>query len=790
MSHSCKKWALFLIFFILLGLNGLSAQAAAGDIKITTKTGFDGKVKTGRGFPVQITIENSGKDFKGDLLVNFYPTYSSVGSKVLHVDVPKGSKKNYILSLNGISEDNHYNNQNIQTLTLYEGNWKSGKEINFRGAKNLTARFTDSDRKILGLLSENPDRLKELKSLPSSAMIDTLILDENTLPTDSIGLELIDYLVVDEFPLSSLKPAQQEAILAWVKTGGILVAGGAPNASQAYGDLYGELPMESSNEATASLLELKSSIKPGKELGSVPVFYGKTKPDSEVVVKDGNIPIVVKRLTGSGEVWQTAFSAGDQPVAGWKGYGDWFAFLLSQSHVPGAGNSFGNMNPFEQYFSEFAEVNEFFPSSQFSLGQIMLMLLVYIGVVAPGLYFLLKQRDKREHAWWIVPSFALLCSAAIFGIGAKDKITSPQVSQMGIFKAEGGQLQGLKAVSLLSNKSGDYAFSFPRGEFTGISGSSIMPVSATQRFSVFESERKQDTVTFPKVEYWSTRTIYGPAAKKEAGEFIMDLRFENSKLTGTIKNGFPYDFEQVYFWSGSKRVEVGKMKKGETVKVNENFSQNYLSGPLSPGYGYQMPNNSKDIVKMKKTKLEYSAIEFVYNKSRMKNIPIVYGFTNNPVINADLTGKSEKSSIISLVYQAAQIKTKMTGPFSLKESELSPDLSVIKGQIYGQHPGAKEIEVEDGIYEYILHLPSQLRKETTRYEELSITLSSGAHNFTLMDAETGDLIKLADTTTTIKDHPEKFVSNDGTIKIRFEKTGQNDPLVRLPSITIKGVAGN
>lgn len=790
MSHSFKKWALFLVFLILFGLNGISAQAAAGDIKITTKTGFDGKVKAGSGFPVQIAIENSGKDFKGDLLVNFYPTYSSVGSKVLHVDVPKGSTKNYIVSLPGISEENQYNNQHIQTLTLYEGNWKSGKEINFRGAKNLSARFSDSDRKILGLLSENPDRLKELKSLPSTAMIDTLTLDENTLPTESIGLDLIDYLVIDEYPFSSLKPSQQEAILAWVKNGGILVAGGSPNASQAYGDLYGELPMETSNEAAASLLELKSSIKPGKELASVPVFYGKTKPDSVIVIKDGDIPIVVKRLTGSGEVWQTAFSAGDQPVAGWKGYGDWFAFLLSQSHVPMAGSSFGNQNPFEQYYGEFAEVNEFFPSSQFSLGQIMLMLLVYIVIVAPGLYFILKQRDKREHAWWIVPSVALLCSAAIFGVGAKDKITSPQVSQMGIFKAEGGQLQGLKAVSLLSNTSGDYGFSFPRGEFTGISGSSNMPVSTAQRFSVFESERKEDTVTFPNVEYWSTRTLYGPAAKKEAGEFSMDLKFENSKLTGTITNGFPYDFEHIYLWSGSKRVELGKMKKGETVKVNETFAQNYLSGPLSPGYGYQTPNNSKDIVKMKKSKLEYGAVEFVYNKSRTKNTPIVYGFTSNPVVNADLKGKSEKSSIISLVYQTAQIKTKMTGPFSLNESELSPDLGVIKGQMYGKQPGAKEIEVEDGVYEYILHLPSQLKKETTRFEELSITLSSGAHNFSLMDAETGDLIKLADTTTTIKDHPEKFISNGGTIKIRFEKTGQNDPLVRLPSITIKGVAGN
>ncbi|RHW36439.1 hypothetical protein D1B31_17125 [Neobacillus notoginsengisoli] len=786
MAGCYRKCAFFLIFIFVFSLIGMPVQAAENEIKITTKTGFDGKVKTGRGFPVQVTIENNGKDFKGDLLVNFYPTYNSTGSKVLHIDVPKGSTKTFNVSLQGLSEENQYNNQNVQSLFLYEGSWKNGKEVGFRGSKNLSPRYTDPERKTLGLLSENPDRLKELKSLPSDAMIDTIVMDESILPEDRLGLDLIDYLVIDEYPFSSLKPAQQEAILEWVKNGGILIAGGAPDAVQAYGSLIHDLPMEPVNEAEANLTGLKSAIKPGKELEKVPVFYGKTKADSEIVYKSGDIPIVAKRISGSGEIWQTAFSAGAQPIASWKGYGDWLAFLLSQSHVSTNVTSQGFINPYEQYYMDFAEVNSYFPSSHFSLGQIFLMLLAYVVLIAPALYFALKKWDRREQAWWIIPSFALLCSAAIFGIGAKDRIASPQVSQIGVFKAEGGQLQGIKAVSLLSNTSGDYGFAFPRGEFSGIPESSY---NSPKHFSVFESGRKEDIVTFPNVEYWATRTLYGPATKKEAGEFVMDLKFAGSKLTGTIENRFPYDFENVYVWSGSKQIKLGKLDKGGSLKVHETLGQNYLSGPLTPGYGHQMPSTAQDIPKMKKSKLEYGAVEFLYNKSRLRNIPIVYGFTKDPVVNADLTGQSEKSTSVSLIYQAAEIEMEMSGPFSLKEEELSADLVAIKGEVFEVPRGGREASIDVGQYEYILHVPSQLNKDSTRFEEISVTLIPGNAVFSLINAETGESIKLTDKTTKFTDKPGRFITKDGLIKIKLEKTGQNDPFVRMPSVTIKGVAG-
>ncbi|WP_053366165.1 hypothetical protein [Bacillus sp. FJAT-27245] len=792
MARKNGKWVLVLIVLLIFSFIPFPASAAVDGIKITTKTGFDGYVKIGRGFPVSITVENSGDDFQGDMLINFYPTYSSSGARAIHIDVPKGSKKTYTVSLPGVSDEGQYGNPANRNIFLYKGSWKNGKEAAFQGSKTLAMKYSVQSWKTLGILSEEPDRLKELKGLPADSKIETVILGGQAIPEEQSGLEFFDYILLDGFPVSSLKPAQQEALLAWVKSGGILIAGGAPNMAQAYGKLYGELPMETSRESRADLTGLESSINPGDKFKSVPAYFGSVAQGAEVVLKLGETPIVAKKGVGNGEIWQTAFSAGEEPLSSWKGYGEWFSSILAKARPLKAGNNMpGNFNPYDNYYSIVADVNEYFPSVQFSTGQIALMLVFYVLLAGPALYFLLKRMDRREHAWWVVPTFALVCSAAIFAIGAKDRIATPQVSQMGVYKAFGGRLNGIEAVSLLSNTGGDYTFSFKGGEFNGIPGSSFSPASAPERFAVMEKGREKDHATFRNVEYWSTRILYGTASIEQAGEFRTDFHYAGGNITGTIENHFPYDFDNVYFLSGMKKVELGPLKKGSVIKVNHALNIKYLLGPSFAGNGYQGPGfYGKEIEKMKKARLENEGVSFLYNQSREKNKPIVYGVTKDQVMNADLVNKKEKITSISLIFQDVEVPGEFNGAFSINEDSLSFDLIPIKGGNIDLPPEGREAFLEDGVYEYILHLPQQLSTGTEKFEEISIMLHKGQAAFSIKDATSGEFTSLASPVTSIADRPERFISSDGKIRIRIEKTGQSAPSVRLPSVTIKGAVEN
>ncbi|OCA85475.1 hypothetical protein A8F94_11325 [Bacillus sp. FJAT-27225] len=786
-----RKWGLLLLLLLLLAVIVPPAQAADSGITIRTEAGFDGKVKNGRGFPVKVTVENNGDDFKGDLLLNFYPTYSSSGSKVIHVDVPKGGKKTYNVSLPGISDDGMYNAPNMQAIFLYEGGWKDGKETSFRGAKKLSLKYVDPSWKTLGLLSKDPDRLKELKSLPGAANTNSLVIEPDFLPEDKTGLDNLDVLAIDGFPLSSLTEAQQQAILSWAKDGGVLIVGGAADAQQAYGSLFNELPMQALDETKADLTKLESAVKPDGNFAEVPAFHGALAEEADVVIKSGSIPLVVNKEFGSGEIWQTAFSLGDNPVAAWKGYGEWFSTTILKHSTPFGFTSYkGYTNPHDQYYNEFAETNEYFPSVHFTIGQITLMLLIYVLLAAPILYLLLKRYDKREHAWWIVPAFALFISAVIFGIGAKDRIAKSQVNQMAVLKAEGGVLQGVEAVTLLSNTSGDYKLEFPSGEFNAIPGSFSMQQSVPQRYAVLEEGRNKDSYTFPNVEYWSTRTVYGTVTKEEDGHFAANLQYDGKKVEGTIVNNFPHDFDHMYVWSGSKRMELGPLKKGDTLEVDKEIAQGFMSGPLTPANsGYYNPQSNTDIEKMKKEKLEYGAIEYLYNQGQTKNLPIIYGLTKQPVRKVDIAGKSETFNHMTLIYQLVDIEGKINGPFTLKEDVLTKRLVPIKGEIHEEMPGAKEIVVADGTYDYSLTLPKQLATKTISLKELSITWYPNSLTWSIFDRTKNEFEVLKDMTTRLTDNPSKYISDKGEIILRLEKNGQQDPMVRMPSITVKGEAG-
>ncbi|MFK9092395.1 hypothetical protein [Bacillus salipaludis] len=782
-----KKLVFILLMCLFIAAQAIQpVKADSSFIKISVKEGFDGKVKSGRGFPVQVTVENSGADFTGDILFNFASNYNTSGAKVLSVDVPKGGKKTYSLSLPGFSEE-YFNNWQIkQSIFLYKGSWKDNNEQSFFGDKILKPKYLDPEGRTLGILSEDSDRIKELKVMSTSNNLESIVLTEEMIPENELGLDLFDYILIDEYSISKLKNTQQQAILQWVQNGGKLIAGAAPNPAGTYGILYQELPMKPDKEiqANTDFFQVSPAFPPFQ---NIPVFIGGLDKGAEIAIKSGDLPMVVRKGYGAGEIWQTAFSLGDEPLSSWNEYGQWFAASPMLKSISPVQFQKGGPNPYDMLFSEFAEMNEYFASSQFSVGQISLFLLIYLLLLTPFLYFLLKRFDKREHAWWIIAGLALISSTGIFAVGAKDRIAKPQMNQSGIYRAENSQLNGLEAVTFLSNTGGDYELSFSKGKFYGVPGSSTMAVEDGKQYAVLENGRNESKVTFPNVEYWSTRTIFGQASKQNAGQFEIKLSNENKKLTGKIVNHFSYDFEELTIWSGSKKINLGSLKSGESITVNEKLEQDYLAGPYSQGNSYRVPSSPQDVDDMKRERMEYGAIEFLYNNTNTGNQPILYGYTKDSVINADIKGKNESKKGLSLIFQTMDIQANLTGSFTVKDEMFRNYINTIRGGVFNERAGARnEMELDDGEYDYVLELPSQLINGKANFHELNITWYGGNVTYSLLNHSTGTYLPLPDSHTAIKDHLDQYISKEGAIIIKLIKTGQGDPLVRMPTLAIKG----
>ncbi|WP_142323578.1 hypothetical protein [Bacillus sp. AFS015802] len=794
-----NRWgkAIFVLFLgLLMFLFMQDTSLAQGQIKVSVEEGIDGKVKEGRGFPIKVTIENTGSDFKGDLLFDYAPSYQTGGARALSIDVPQNSERTYTFSIPGFNDEIRHN-ASLETIHLFEGSWKDGKEVKFKGDKRLTPNFIYSNNTTIGLLSENPDRLKGIKgSTMGGNRVEALTLTKDTFPEEKSGLEMLDYIVIDQFNVSGLSQDQQLVLKSWVDNGGVLFIGASPHLDDTLGPLAGMAPMTEQEEVTlsdTSSFNVKKSIK--ASFSSLSVFKGEVKPDSEVIAVQGDIPMVVKNESGLGEVWQTSFSLGDPALNGWEHYDEWFAYMLTKtesSFLLGQNN--GDQSFLERIYYEVADSNELFPSTNFKVSTLVIILIVYLIVLVPLLYFLLRKLDKREQAWWIIPAISILVSSGIFITGAKDRISKPHLNQMSILKVEDDQsVHGISAFTALSNTGGDYDFVSDKNHLK-LTPARMRnnPGGGNQyKFAIEESTGDKRKITFRDVEYWSTRTVLGTSEREGVGNFSPELVLKDKTLTGTIQNDFPYDFTDVYIWSGSRIYRLGEVKAGETLTIDKKLSTDYLSSPIgNPNMSAPFPN-LQNIKQQKKERLENFASQMI-SADNENNSPVIFGYTDAEIFKMSIKNKETKSENFSLLYQHFPSLGNYKGAFTLRSEQLALDVKPVKGQIieHYSHNGADEMGLEDGTYEMTIQIPKQIDLSKVTLHSLNMTLhTGGVLQFSLVDPHTEEKVLLNETSANsieVKEDLNKYMNDYGEIVFEFEKRSQGDPFVRLPAIVLKG----
>ncbi|WP_044337562.1 hypothetical protein [Rossellomorea aquimaris] len=793
----CTKAIFVIIVGFLMFLVMEDTTLAQAQIKISVDEGIDGKVKEGRGFPLKVTVENTGSDFKGDLLFDYAPSYQTGGARALSIDVPANSTRTYTFSIPGFNDEIRHNS-NQETIHLFEGSWEKGKEMKFKGDKRLTPNFIYSNYTAIGLLSENPDRLKGIKGANMGGnQVEVLTLTKENIPEEKSGFQMLDYLIIDQFNISELSQDQQSALKSWVEAGGVLFIGGAPHLEDTLGSAADMAPLTFGEESTlsdTSTFNVKKNIK--ASFNSLAIYKGTVKPESDVLVEQDGIPLVVKSSEGLGEVWQTAFSLGDPVLNAWESYDEWFANVLSKTEPYFLlGQSNGDQSFLERIYYEVADSNELFPTTNFKVSTLVIILIIYLIVLVPLLYFLLRKVDKREQAWWIIPAISVLVSSGIFITGAKDRISKPHLNQMSVLKVEEDKsVHGISAFSALSNSGGDYDFVSDKHnlEITPARVRNSAGGVDQYKFAVEEMTKDNRSITFRDVEYWSTRTSLGTSEKEEVGRFIPELVLEDQTLSGTIQNDFPYDFTDVYIWSGSRMYRLGDMKAGDTLEVDKKLSTNYLSSPIgmTPNMSAPLPNQ-QNIKQQKKERLENFASQMI-SADNENNSPVIFGYTEAEIFNMKIKNKESKSENFSLLYQHFPSLGNYKGAFTLRNEQLDLDVLPIKGQVieHYSHNGANEMGLEDGTYELTIHLPKQIDLSKVTLHSLNMTLhTGGVLQFSLIDPQTDERMVLSESSTNsieVKDKLNKYINDNGEIVFEFEKRSQGDPFVRLPDIVLKG----
>ncbi|SER61536.1 hypothetical protein [Psychrobacillus sp. OK032] len=786
--------ALFIYFTLLPTVSVL----AAPNLNVKVTTGFNGKAKYGEGLPITLTVENKGDAFSGDLVLDAVESYNLGNALAIPFEIGAGETKTVQVAVSGLGEDYMYQGSNVQLIHFFEGGWEKGKSIDFKGTKNLRTNFYDPTTIFYLTLTNSADRLKALNQIKqpnqlNDEVINVAQLSNFSLPTDAVAWEMADYIILDEFVLADLANTQQQALIDYVKTGGNIVIGASDNLIAEVGELGDYLPLALETTTKILTADKMRAFTANNILSNDLLVYNSNLNEGAVPLfkLDGTI-LAGKKQIGSGSIIQTTFSLGDEPLAKDPVYSDLMSTILQSVNVQNTPNMYGH-NSKDQLVYELGDTNSLFSSFKVSTPLMIGIVVVYMIIIVPLLYIILKRKDKREYAWGIIPLTAIIASAAIFGYGARDRIARPQVQQSSFLHVnEDKSLQGYYAESLLSNKSGDFTFEAPttttmvaKRNFNSFTGQT----PNVYENAIMEKHATSSELTFRDVGYWSVSSLFGETQIPEVGNFDVNLRVDASQLTGTVQNNFPFVVKEVSVWSGSKLIPLGDLEPGEKLEVNQKLSSVMLMPISNPYINRNFGMNSGtsiDLLEQRKQSM-YSA-SFMgdqYGKS-----PVITGFAEDNIIPITLKDKKVEMSALHLLLQPFTAETSFAGDFVLPANMFTVNVNTNEYGKYMEPVMNNSLEwyLDDGEYNVYWKIPDTIPLDQVNWTQLQIANTDrNSHSIEIWNIETQSFEEISESRFTTAENIQHYINDAGEIYYKLlKKSVDGNQYTRLPEVRLKG----
>lgn len=548
--------------------------------KMEAQAAFDGYFKYGEWLPVWVQLENSGPDLEAELRVRVPGSWGAT-TFAAPAPLPTGSRKlipvyvlpnnfSHVLEVELVADDDLLLSQEIPVTPQPNVNYQVGLVAPERGAMSL----------MLGV------------SLPGRERPKTFIdLSLAELPERAEGLRSFNTLVLNDTDTASLTPEQKIALETWVREGGRLVIGGGPGAQRTAAGLpdsilpflpQGEIEMENVS-ALADFAGAEAIRVPGPFV----VATGEEREGRNLITQDG-LPLIRERAVGAGFVDFVVLDLATSPFDGWTGTTAFWERLIS----PGAAYPEwlpSDMSARQMKAGQITYALSRLPTLELpSIRGLGLLLIIYVVLVGPVNYLVLRWRKRLQWAWASVPLITVVFSAGAFGLGYTlrgtdlilNKIAFIELgpdgaanvtSYLGLFSPARQSYEiEVRDSGLLSPLTPDYN---PWGTPNVAAGGEIVFVQG-----------QPSHVRGLAVNQWSMQTFMTEGIHTDFGKVGADLRFEGDALAGIVRNETPHTLKDTVLVLGNHFVRLDDLGPGQEVPVTlelSNSADRSFGQPLS-----------------------------------------------------------------------------------------------------------------------------------------------------------------------------------------------------------------
>ncbi|MEW6724652.1 MAG: hypothetical protein AB1331_07035 [Bacillota bacterium] len=558
--------AVIVIALALLGLAGLAGAEPAVSLKV--EVGYEGRAKITHWMPVWVTATNNGtNDMAGELRVVVPNSEGTASSRyTTPVVLPAGTTKEFRMNV-----PFHQFGRWLD-VELFSG----GRVVAAERGQLSGMSLADLLVGVLGTDSATGGFLSNLKVKAQMGRgIQVVRLDSKLFPETASLMKAFDLVMLNDYDPGQLSQGQLATLSAWVQAGGTLVVGGGDHAASTIGRLPAGLrPLDPDGTRTlAGLSALGNYAGAAIRDQRVVATVGQLAPETKALASQNGVPVLAVRRAGQGQIIYFATDLAMEPLRSWDGNEKlWNRLLTEETGIL----SDAYLRRLEQH-QPWVLVKALSDLAVFQLPPVRalaVLVIIYLLLIGPVNYWVLRRLDRREWSWATVPLLALVIVVGVYSLGFKAKGLDVITSDITVMVFE----ESSNFVNL-QTYIGVFAPSRNTVELSLEGGSLVTPVSlggydhyygtrGRSEVTTTISLGSRNTVTFMSRDAYQMRTVRAERTMVWEGRIEADLVTASGRLVGRIVNRTGLPLTDCVLLGPAGLQRLGDLAPGAEVVVD------------------------------------------------------------------------------------------------------------------------------------------------------------------------------------------------------------------------------
>lgn len=561
---------LMTLAFITLSFSNLITKAdtnknEAYEVKITS--GIDGKYRALKYIPVTVEFTSLEKDFSGEVEIRTSGSYSSTyDAYSKEISVLKGESGKVTIPiklLEGYSKI---------TVNLVE----NGKVLFEKKSLISKGRVSESNL-FMGVLTDDKTSLSYTGTImidnPNNpgykGVIEKVELDEKIIGENSLNIDGLDIILINNYNMSNLKDEQYNTLNSWINKGGTLIIGSGANEGKTI------------NNIDNNFLNIKSNGSQDKNVKLINDDLNLIISNLEI--KDANLksgtnetPLAYSVTRGKGEIIVTTFDLGLEPLISSKDAGEFFKSITADASNTFFQNSM-NGGYYQQYYRA-SELTRNIPINKIvSVKSLIIVLSLYALIVGIISYLVLKKLNKRDLTWIAIPVISIAFTLIIYFMGSSTRVNDIVLNQNNIVSIDESGKASIKGYLGIGSKyKADVIIEKPEGLNMNYLTTDNYYYGNPDEETVNNILRVKTTYsgnnsyfTFSNSDALDMKTFEVVGKEEVISKIESSFNLSEGNLNGKVKNTLGYDIKKLIVIAGRNVWDIGSINKDEEKDFND-----------------------------------------------------------------------------------------------------------------------------------------------------------------------------------------------------------------------------